>query len=411
MPCCFAARLPTPPARAGGWSVVRASGRVGLLGLLVLLFVAVQTGCTRAPAASQPTAAAATVTVTDVVGRSVTVKAPAQRLLLGEARLLYLISLLDRENPFQYIVGWPPDLKTADLDTYNKYQEKFPKLAEIPELGTIASGGFSAERAIELKPDLLVLSYDTYGPARDSGLIEKLERVGIPSLVVDFRQQPLENTVPSTLLLGRLLDRTAQAQRFVDYYLGQVNQVYSRVEGLKSQPSTAFIFRAPGLLECCATFGRANLGLLVERAGGSNLGSGRIPGWAGTLNPEQILTSDPDLIVATGSNWAHAAGKQPNVQYISLGYGAKPAEARAQLARLTELPGWSGLQAVRNRRVHAVWHQFYNSPYHFVALQQFAKWLQPDRFGDLDPERTFREFHQQFLPISYSGAFWVSLDE
>jgi iron complex transport system substrate-binding protein len=51
----------------------------------------------------------------------------------------------------------------------------------------------------------MVLSYDTYGPARESGLIDKLDKVGIPSVVVDFRQQPLENTVPSTMLLGRLM--------------------------------------------------------------------------------------------------------------------------------------------------------------------------------------------------------------
>ena len=151
--------------------------------------------------------------------------------------------------------------------------------------------------------------------------------------------------------------------------------------------------------------------MLVERAGGDNLGSGRVPGWAGTLNPEQILTSDPAVIIATGSNWTHASGKQPNVSYVSLGYGARPEEARAQLLKLTEQPGWSGLQAVRTRRFHAIWHQFYNSPYHFVALQQLAKWLHPDAFGDLDPERTFREFHEQFLPIAYSGAFWVSLDD
>lgn len=380
-------------------------------GSLVAVLSLLLAGC--APvAAPLATSSSNAVTVTDIVGRSVTLKVPVQRLLLGEARLLYLVSLLDKDDPLKWVVGWPNDLRTADLDTYTKYKERFPRLTEIPELGTIASGGFSAEQAIQLKPDVLVLTYDTYGPARDAGLIDALAKAGIPSVVLDFRQQPLENTVPSTLLLGRLMGRQEQAQQFVDYYLAQVNQVYARVETLKGPLPTAFLYRAPGLLECCATFGRANLGALLERAGGQNLGSGRVPGWAGTLNPEQILQSDPDLIIATGSNWSQYSGNRPaGVGFVSLGYGARVEEARAQLRGLTEQPGWGNLQAVRNRRFYAVWHQFYNSPYHFVVLQQFAKWLHPNLFGDLDPEQTFRQFHERFLPISYSGLFWVSLGD
>ncbi|MCC7105674.1 MAG: ABC transporter substrate-binding protein [Chloroflexi bacterium] len=365
-------------------------------------------GCGSLPGTS-PSAQAAVTTVTDVVGRSVAVRTPVERMLLGEARLLYLTALLEKEDPFRHIVGWPNDLRTADLDSYTRYRERFPKLVQLPEFGTIASGAFSAEKALELRPDVLVLSFDTYGPARESGLIDKLDKAGIPSVVLDFRQQPLENTVPSTVLLGRLLGKTEAAQQFVDYYLSQVNLVHGRVDQVKPPLPTTFLYRAPGLLECCATFGRANLGMLVERAGGTNLGSGRVPGWSGTLNPEFILTSDPDIIIATGSNWAQSSSKQQSVGYVSLGYAASPAEARAQLARLTEQPGWSGLKAVRERRFHVLWHQFYNSPYHFVALQQIAKWQHPDRFADLDPERTFREFHDRFLPITFSGAFWASL--
>ena len=62
-------------------------------------------------------------------------------------------------------------------------------------------------------------------------------------------------------------------------------------------------------------------------------------------------------------------------------------------------------------RYHAVWHQFYNSPYHFVALQQFAKWFYPEEFADVNPTANFAEFHRRFLPIGYSGTFFVSASE
>ena len=61
--------------------------------------------------------------------------------------------------------------------------------------------------------------------------------------------------------------------------------------------------------------------------------------------------------------------------------------------------------------VHAVWHRFYNSPYIFIALQAFAKWLQPELFRDVDPDATFRELHERFLPIPYRRGFRVSLPQ
>ncbi|MEM9442948.1 MAG: ABC transporter substrate-binding protein, partial [Pseudomonadota bacterium] len=53
---------------------------------------------------------------------------------------------------------------------------------------------------------------------------------------------------------------------------------------------------------------------------------------------------------------------------------------------------------------------FYNSPYHFVALQTFAKWFHPDLFEDVDPIANFEELHDRFLPIDFSGVFWASLE-
>jgi iron complex transport system substrate-binding protein len=373
--------------------------------LLLALLLAVL-ACAAPPPAT-PTKAAASVTVTDVVGRTVQVRKPVERMILGEARQLYLVAALEPEDPFKRIVAWPDDLRTADFDAYEKYKAKFPKLADVPVVGNPGAGQFSAEKAIELKPDVFVLNFDSYQRSLESGLIDQLAKAGIPTVVLDFRQYPLENTVPSTLLLGRLMGKEERAFEIADFYTQQLNVVYSRIDKVKEPKPTAFFLRAAGLLECCATFGRANLGLLWERAGGVNLGSELIPGWAGTLNPEKVLVADMDVVVATGSNWSHSPGQSGG--WIRLGYGANPEESRKQLKELAQQPGWSTLKAVKSGRFHAVWHQFYNSPYHFAALQQFAKWAYPDAFKDVDPEANFKTFHEKFLPIEYGGAFWVSL--
>ena len=352
------------------------------------------------------------IVLTDVAGRTVEVDLPVERVILGEARQIYIVAALQPGDPFRRIIGWRDDLQRADADTYNKYLELYPEIADIPEFGSPASGEFSVEQAIALDADVLALNLGSLARAEEAGLIDQLAEVGIPVVVVDYRQGPLENTVPSTILLGRLFGQEERAQEIVDFYLQQVNQVYSRIDQIEGEKPLVFLDRAAGIRgsdDCCRTFGRANLGLIIERAGGVNIGSDLIPGWAGTLNPEQIIVSNPDVIIATGSNW-YAINADGG--FVSMGYFTEPGDSRLALTTLADgRPGWDGLTAVNSGRYHAVWHQFYNSPYHFVALQQFAKWFYPELFADVDPTANFDEFHRRFLPIDYSGTFFISAQE
>jgi iron complex transport system substrate-binding protein len=375
---------------------------------LALLAVALALATVLQVVGPSTTSAQGTVTVTDVVGRTVTVKAPVQRVILAEGRQMYIVASLDGDDPFKRVVGWGDDLRTADYDSYVKYQERYPNLTQIPVFGSPQSGSFSVEKAVELQPDLVLFSLDSYPAARDAGLIDTLAKVNIPSVVIDFRQQPLETTVPSILLIGRLFGQETTAQAVADFYTQQINLVFSRVETLKSPPPTVFILRAAGLVDCCGTFGNANLGMLISRAGGTNIAAGLFPGWSGTVNPEKVLSSDPDIIIATGSNWVYSPTARS--MYVPFGYNTSPEDARAALRQLTDQPGWSGLKAVQSGKFYGVWHQFYNSPFHFAILQQFAKWMYPDLFADVDPAANLRAYHERFLPIGYSGTFWVSLN-
>jgi iron complex transport system substrate-binding protein len=124
------------------------------------------------------------------------------------------------------------------------------------------------------------------------------------------------------------------------------------------------------------------------------------------LNPEQIINSDPDVVIVTGANWSLYS---PVGDWVSLGPGADLNHARKNLKKLMQRPAFKTLRAVHNQRVYAIWHAFYNSPFSFIALQQIAKWLHPELFQNLDPEATMRELHQRFLPVQYKPGYWVSL--
>lgn len=357
--------------------------------------------------AAMPALAAGKVTVTDVAGRQVEVETPVRSLILGEGRLIYGVAVLDTEDPFARVVGWRDDLKKADPPTYAVYREKYPSIDALPTFGSITEGTFDIEQAIALDPDLVVMNLEAKGATEDTGLDDKLARVGIPLVYIDFRDAPMKNTETSMRILGMLLGREERAEAFIRFRAEQMALVTDRLAEARPEKPLVFIERAAGFSEeCCMSFGNENFGRMVEMAGGVNMAAGIIPGTFGTVNPEQVVASDPAQVIVTGSDWEAYA---PGGGWVGLGPGADRELARRKLGKLMERPAYAGVQAVRNGHVHAVWHQFYNSPYQFVVIQEMARWLHPALFAGLDPQATFRTLHERFLPVDYQPGYFVSL--
>jgi iron complex transport system substrate-binding protein len=347
------------------------------------------------------------VKVTDITGRQVEVNIPVERVILGEGRQVYLVAALDTEDPFKRVVGWRQDFSEADPDNYAGYLEKFPGMAEIPTFGGFKDGTFDVEQAVSLKPDVILMNIESKQATEDAKYIEKLAAAGIPLVYVDFRERPFTNTEPSMRLFGKLFGKEKRAEDFIAWRAAEIARVTDVIERAKPERPKVFIERAGGYSEdCCMSFGDDNFGKFVEMAGGDNIAKDIIPGTFGTLNPEQIIASNPDQIIVTGGWWEAYV---PGGAWVGVGPGRDQAQALRKLKGLTERPALTGVTAVENGEVHAIWHQFYNSPYQFVAIQRMAKWLHPDLFADLDPDATFRELHEKFLPVAYRPGHWVSL--
>jgi iron complex transport system substrate-binding protein len=117
------------------------------------------------------------------------------------------------------------------------------------------------------------------------------------------------------------------------------------------------------------------------------------------LNAEQVIVANPEQVVVTTANWEAFA---PGGHWVGVGPGADLVEARRKLQWYTQRPAYTGIKAQQTLGFHAIWHQFYNSPYQFIAIQQLAKWFHPDLFAE-------REFHERFLPVPYEPGYFVSL--
>lgn len=349
------------------------------------------------------------VTVKDVTGREVEVNVPVKTVILGEGRQIYFLAVLDKEAPFKRVVGWRDDLSKADPESYEAYLEKYPEIAKLPTFGGMKDGTFDIEQAVALKPDVILMNVDAKTATDEAGYIEKLRKVGIPLVYVDFREKPMENTEPSMRLMGKLMGKEAVAENFIKFRADAIKRVTDVLDKNAPKRPLVFVERAGGYSDdCCMSFGNENFGKMVELAGGTNMAKDIIPGTFGTVNPEQIIASNPDQVIITGGKWDAYV---PGGNWVGVGYGADLTEARRKLENLTKRPAFTGVKAVKDGNVHAIWHQFYNNPYQFVAIQEIAKWLHPDLFADLDPEATFKELHERFLPLDYKPGYFVSLKD
>jgi len=357
--------------------------------------------------AAEPQQTQAPTTLTDLAGRQVTVNAPARRMLLGEGRQLYLIASLEPKDPLANIVAWRTDLMAADPATYAQYLKAFPQLAKLPSFKGQEDSLIDIESAIIQKPDVVLLNLEAMQANKDANYIEKLAALNIPVVYVDFRHRPLENIESTIRLLGKIMGREARGEEIIAFRRQAMAAVTDVLAAKQPKRPKVFVERIGGYSQdCCLSFGPENFGKYVELAGGQNIASSIIPSTFGQISAEQVIVANPEHVVVTSADWQAYV---PGGRWIPLGPGADPGVMHKKLEWFTTRDAYIGIAAKKTRNFHGIWHQFYNSPYEFVAVQQLAKWFHPELFADLDPNATFAEYHRRFLPIEYRPGYSVSL--
>nr|WP_084635935.1 ABC transporter substrate-binding protein [Comamonas sp. B-9] len=384
-------------------TAAQAGMRLRALGLALGLGLATSLALA-APA--QPAAEAAAVqgtTVVDIVGRTVQIPAKVDHILLGEGRFLYALALMEGAEPLKRIVGWQGELAFADPNGWAAYQQRFAQITQIPLIGRTSEDSVSYEKSVSTQPDIAIFGLGGHGPGRQSSLVQALEKAGVPVVFIDFRAQPVRNTAKSIRILGRAVQREAQANAYADFYETHLQRVQSRVKDIPAQQRPlVFAELLAGVWDgCCHTAGKGNVGEFIDAAGGINIAAGKIPGAIGDLNQEALIAQDPAVYIATGSR---PQGSRPMVR---AGEGVSAAELGSSLRELTQRPGFEMLSAVRAGHAHGLWHNFYDAPTNILAIEAMAKWFYPERFADVDPQATMAEINQRFLPaLPMQGAYW-----
>ncbi|HIC2035412.1 TPA: ABC transporter substrate-binding protein [Enterobacter soli] len=337
------------------------------------------------------------VTVKDLDNRSVTIEHEPQRIILQDGRDIFTLALLERDNPFAKVVAWNNLPKKQDTETWNVLKRKWPEAEKILDMKFSDQGNVDLETVISRQPDLMIAQLRAKPSLVQTGVLAKLEALHIPVVFVDYELHPVQNTLPSIALLGKVMGQTDRAQAYIDFYQQRLDTIHQRLATVSKKP---LVFIEPiagvGGLDngCCFTHARNGWGGLVEAAGGTNIGSQLLPGATGNISVEKIISLNPDYYLMTGSK---RPGKGTAI--IPFGYNVPADDVATAFNALVARQGVASIPAVTAGHTGALYHHFYNNPYNIVAIETLSKIFYPTLFKDIDPLADYHAIITNFTHI------------
>lgn len=377
--------------------------------LAFILTIVMMAGCANAQSTEQSKSEsqsgqereeAKTIEVTDMKGRTVTLPKDVQRVVVTFNMEEYFA--VSGEEGMDQLVGWSHKYwEGRRQDAYDAFTAVYPQLAELPDVGYNAD--ISIESIISLHPDVVLAAsagpnYDALEPAFDN-----LREAGIECVFLDFHAQTLEKHTESVKLLGKILGQEKRAEEIADFYREQMSVISERLADLADdQRPRVYMEFSMGPDQYGGTWSEQMWGALIRECGGTNIAAG-MEGASVEIAPEQVISSNPEVILFTCSP------KEGISDNVVLGYGADEALARENLEAYKNRAGWADLDAVKNNRMGALYHDLSRHIFDFAGAQFLAKQIHPELFEDISPEENLAEFFNRYMPVKLDGVWTLSL--
>jgi len=346
------------------------------------------------------------IEITDVTGRTVTLKKPAERVVLqwsGAGGPFFTISALMGKDTPKVIAGMDTSLQDYRADMWKHFTTEMPELAKIPVVGTVGDKTFNAEQVVALNPDVIFIPVDLKDQY-ESDAKAKMDAAGIQTIYIDYHAEKLESHQKSIEAIGKALGKEERAAEINKFYTERVTRVLDRVSKInKPKPTVYLEVGMNGPEEFGNSFSsNYSWGALATMAG---VITKDVIKKTSPINPEFILEKNPDIIMIMGSYWP----KKPTS--MRLGFEATEASSQELLKAFTiERQGWSELKAVENKQVYSAHHGLPREVFDAAVFEYLAKTFYPEEFADVDPEATLKEFYDKFLPFSYSGIWFMHMN-
>ena len=282
-----------------------------------------------------PTATIEPIQLTDGLGRSVTLASPAQKI----------VSLAPSATEILFAVG--ADDQVIGRDSFSNYPEEATDLQDVGG----SMGNYSVETIASLNPDL-VLATEINTPEQ----VKALEDLGI---TVYYLKNPvqLDGLYPMLEAVGTLTGHSNEATALVDSLKARVQAVVDIVAKAKAQPLVFYELDGSEPAKPWTAGPSTFMELLIQTAGGVNVGSSMQDAWA-QISLEELLVQDPDFILLGDA-----------------AYGMTPEQVAARA-------GWEGLQAVQQNQIFVFNDDLASRPGPRLvdALEELARLIHPELY-------------------------------
>lgn len=237
-------------------------------------------------------------TVVDALGRQVTIEHKPQRIVAIFASNVEMLAAIGAGDA---IVG---------VEEWTRFP---PEIAARAKVG--GRLGFSVEAIARLQADLVVMT-----PARQAAtLVDPLQRIGIPALVLNHRD--LEAVLANIRLLGQATGHESGAEQLIDRMQQRLDAVQARLAG--QPPVPVYLETGSNDRGSYLTLrGHSYTSDILRMAGGSNV---FVDSRLSQIGGEAVFHANPSRIVVAGTP--------------------------QQAAALVQRPGWSSIPAVAAGRV------------------------------------------------------------
>jgi iron complex transport system substrate-binding protein len=304
-----------------------------LSALALLWLVACSTGPSSPSPTAVPSAPAAAFprTVSDSKGASLTLAAPAKRI----------VSLSPAVTEVLFAIGAGPQIVASD-----RFSD-FP--AEAAKTAKLDYSQPSAEATVALSPDLVIMT------TRQQQQVEQFRALRLPVL---YMEEPtsLDATIEKVRFYGGITGHAAEADALANVMRARIARVTAQVPS--GDGPRVFYELSPELYSAAPN---SFIGSMLTLLHARNVADGAKTAFP-QLSSEAVIAANPQVVLLADAG--STAGSQ-------------------SLATVSARAGWSGIEAVRTGRVIAVDPNLGNRPGPRVVegFEQMARALYPERFG------------------------------
>jgi len=302
-----------------------------LLTTLSLLLAA----CSPAAPAAIPTPTATALTFTDGLKRTVTLTAPAAKI----------ISLAPSNTEILFAIG--AGAQVVGRDDFSDYPAEAKSLSNIGG----SNGKYDYEKIASLKPDLVIAS-----ELNTPDQVKSLEDLKI---TVYYLSNPtnLEGMFANLVLIGEMTGHKAQAETLVASLRLRVKAVQNKVSSVTNRPSIFYELDATDPAKPYTAGPTTFIDQLIQIAGGVNIAGSLNTPWP-QLSLEEILVKNPDMILLGDA-----------------AYGNSPEQVKQR-------PGWTDLKAVKDGNIQVFDDNLVSRPGPRIVdgLEILAKIIHPELY-------------------------------